>query len=453
MRELLEIGKRGLFASNRNIDVSGQNISNANTEGYTRQRAEMAPLAYEKGGLSVGLGVEVTTIKRLQDQLVEKRLRQAESDLGGLNQQSRIYKQLETLLVSNTGNDLDKLITNFFNEFSALSNNPESNALRNNVLNSANNLTARFQELSSGLGELQNDLSKKASNQLEKVNSLIQDVARLNQQVAEGSVKGQPNNNALDIRQQRLKELSNLVDLNISYDDNNVADLRIGNIVVVRGNDASDLSLETDSINNIIRLRIDNGRTIQSSIGGELGTILDSFGKVVPGFEEKLDTLAENMVTQVNDLHKNGYDLNNNTGIDFFDSSGTDASSISVNNLVSGNPTRIAASDQPNAPGNSENAKSIAGLLSQSNNINGESFIEYTLNFISDTGFKLNQINTEIDSTQSSIQLLEEQRSAVSGVNIDEELANIIKFQNSYQASARVISTAQTMYDTLLSIV
>jgi flagellar hook-associated protein 1 FlgK len=453
MRELLEIGKRGLFASNRNIDVAGQNIANANTPGYTRQRAELEPIAYQKNGLSTGLGVNVTTVKQIQDEMVEQRLRQAESDLGGLNEQAQIYKQLETQLVSNTENDLDKLVSRFFNEFSSLSNNPESSALRYNVLNAAQNLTSTFKDLSSGLSKIQTDIGTEASSKLDQINTLLKDVAKLNQQVAEGQVAGQPDNNSIDLRRQRLSELSNLADLNISYNDNNQADVRIGNIVVVRGSNASKLNLETDTINNIIRVRVDSGRTIQSDIGGEFGALADSFGTVVPGFEEKIDTLAENIVTKVNALHRQGYNLKDQTGVNFFNTSYTSASDIEVNIAVAGNPERISASDSQGEPGNSEIAKQIAGLLEAPNAINGSSFIEYTLNTISETGFALNNIETRMASTQSSMSMLEQQRASVSGVNLDEELANIIKFQNAYQASARVISTAQRMYDTLLNMV
>lgn len=453
MRELLEIGKRGLFASNRNIDVAGQNIANANTPGYTRQRAELEPIAFEKNGLSTGLGVNVTTVKQLQDDLVEQRLRQAESDLGGLNEQSKIYKQLETLLVSNTGNDLDKLVSGFFNEFSSLSNNPESSALRYNVLNAAQNLTSKFQELSSGLSQIQTDIGSEASDKLDQINTLLQDVAKLNQQVAEGQVAGQPDNNAIDLRRQRLSELSNLADLNISYNDNNQADVRIGNVVVLTGNNASTLNLETDTINNIIRVRVNSGRSIQSNIGGELGALADSFGTIVPEFEQKLDTLAENLVTKVNALHRQGYNLNDQTGVNFFNPDYTSASDIEINATVASDPNRIAASDSQGEPGNSEIAKQIGGLLEASNAIDGSSFIEYTLDVISETGFALNSIETRIASTQSSMTMLEQQRASVSGVNLDEELANIIKYQNAYQASARVISTAQRMYDTLLNMV
>lgn len=452
MRELLEIGKRGIFANQKALDVIGQNIANASTPGYSRQRVDLEPLDFKRNGMSVGLGVNVVQVTQLRDAIVEDNIRQKEGDLGAFNEQAKIYEQLEVLFASGSENDIDKLITKFFNSFSELSNNPESLALRESVLFSAQNMTGRLNELSGSLDRIKGDLVKDSSLVIKDINRLTADIARLNVDINRAAASGQPDNNSLDLRVQRLNELSKLVDVNVIYDSYGFAEVRMGNLIVVQADKASVIEPEFDQVNDLFRLRLNNGRTVKG-VGGRLGASIDTYEKILPDYKQKLDTLAENLVSKVNALHVNGFDLNDNTGQSFFLSTGTKASSIRVDPTLAEDVTRLAASDTIGAVGNNAVARNIFALLNENNAIEGKSFIEYSLTMASQTGFSLSSLKTRIQSTESSKNMLENQQAAVSGVNMDEELANMIKFQNAYQASARVISTVQQMYDTLLSLV
>ena len=180
MRELLEIGKRGMFANQKSLEVVGQNVANANTPGYSRQRVELEAIEFRKGGLSVGLGVNVATVKQLRDTLVETQIQSKEGDLGGFNEQIKLYEQLEVLFATGSDNDLDKLMTKFFNSFSELSNNPESLALRESVVFSAQNMTSRFNEISANLDAIKDSLTKESTSIIGEVNRLTSDIAKLN---------------------------------------------------------------------------------------------------------------------------------------------------------------------------------------------------------------------------------------------------------------------------------
>lgn len=452
MREILEIGKRGMFANQKALEVVGQNIANANTPGYSRQRVDLDAIEFKKGGLATGLGVNVQTVKQLRDTFAETRLREKEADLGGYDEQIKLYEQLEVLFASGSENDMDKLLTKFFNSFSELSNNPESLALRQSVVYSANNLINRFHELDAGLDAIKTDISKEATVVVSEINRLASDIAKLNVQIASASESGQADNKALDLRAMRLDELSKLVDVDTIYSNNDSVEVRIGALVLVQHDRTFNVDSEIDSVNNTFRLRLNNGRTLKS-VGGKLGAMIDSYDSILPEYANRLDNLAESLVTKVNQIHVNGYDLNNNTGISFFQNGNTSASTIGLNSQIQNDVTLIAASNTNNAVGNAEAARQIFALLDDTSAVQNQSFIEYSLSIASDTGFKISGLKTQVESATSSKLMLENQKTATSGVNMDEELANMINFQNAYQASARVIASVQAMYDTILSLV
>jgi flagellar hook-associated protein 1 FlgK len=452
MRELLEIGKRGMFAGQRSLDVTGQNIANAATPGYSRQRAELAPVDFKRNGMSIGLGVNVVQVAQLRDTIIDAQVRQKEGEVGEFGEKIKLYEQIEVLLASGAENDLDKLITKFFNSFSELSNNPESLALRENVLFAAQNVTTRFGELSGSFDSIKQNLVKDSTILIDSINRLTADIARLNVSIAKGAATGQPDNYSLDLRNQRLDELSQLVDVNVIYDSTGMVEVRMGNILVVQTDRASVIEPEFDSVNNLFRLRLNNGRTVKG-VGGRLGAAMDVYEKILPEFKSKLDTLAENLVEKVNELHVNGFDLNGNTGTEFFNPTNTQASNIAINSSIVSDVSRIAASNTAGANGNNQVARDIFGLLDSSTAVGDKSFIEYSLSMAAESGFALSGLRTRVESAESSKLMLKNQQEEVSGVNMDEELANMIKFQNAYQASARVISTVQTMYDTILSLI
>jgi flagellar hook-associated protein 1 len=452
MRELLEIGRSGMFANQKSLDVVGQNIANANTPGYSRQRVELDAIEFRKGGLSVGLGVNVETVKQLRDTLVETQIQSKEGDLGGLNEKIKLYEQLEVLFASGSDNDLDKLMTKFFNSFSELSNNPESLALRENVVFSAQNMTSRFNEIAANLDSFKDSTAKEARTLVGEVNRLTSDIAKLNVQIANVSGTGQADNKALDLRATRLNELSKLVDINTIYSNNGSVEVRIGNLVVVQHERTFTVEPEIDSTNNSLRLRLNNGRTMKN-VGGQLGAMIDSYENVLPEFKTKIDTLASNLVSKVNAIHVNGFNLKDTSGIDFFKSGNTTASSISVNSQIAQDVSLIAASTTAGTPGDNTAARQIFSLLDNSSAVDNRSFIEYSLGIAAETGFSISGMRTQVESITSSKQMLENQKADASGVNMDEELANMIKFQNAYQASARVIASVQVMYDTVLSLI
>ena len=452
MNEIFEIAKNGLQAHQKAIDVTGNNIANAATPGYSRQRADLEAIAYQKGLERVGLGVRVEDVERLRNEFLDLQIQGKTSKEGQLKEEQRILSQVESIFATDTGGDLNKLMNNFFDGFLSLSSNPESPDVRSQIIRDADSVAARISEMDGQLQNLQETIGDQSRELTSEVNRLLREIAELDSDITSGEGVGrQSNNKALDQRTLKLQELSELVDLTSTQDSNKSLTLRIGGIVVLQNGQASDINLELNEATNVNRLRLDNGKVL-SNVGGKLGAQQNAYSNQIAEYRNNLDNIAQNLVEEVNELHSQGFGLNNSTGLNFFDEDGTTATSISVNSTIRNDINRIAASSQQDSPGNSDVAEQIAALRDEEL-ISGYTLSDYSVKLGVDAGSRVRELNSTLETTQASRELLVNQQESVSGVNIDEELTNLIKFQNAYQATARVLNTGQQMFDTLLTIV
>jgi flagellar hook-associated protein 1 FlgK len=453
MNELFQIAKSGLFANQKAIDVTGQNVANANTEGYSRQRVNLSPEAFRQGNFQVGLGVNVDDIQRLRSDLLDRQIRSKQSDQGYLNQRKQILEQMENIFATDTEGDLDVRLNDYFDTFVRLTSNPEDEALRSNVIQAGQNLSNTFHRLDQDLQNVKDRIGDTTETLVTKVNQLLKEIASLDQNITSAEGQGRTSDNeSLDIRARKLKELSELVDTSVTIDENKSATVSVGGFALVQNGQARTLDTEINVAANVNRVRI-SGSKVLNNIGGRLGATIDAFKQDVTAYAEQLDGLAKSMVEQVNAIHSTGYTLNNTTGIDFFDASQKDAGTIRLNSLVSSDPDNIAASSQPNEPGNAENAQKLAALRNDDTVFKGRSFSEFAIHLAAEIGNDLNTADSKLETTASAQRLLENQQESISGVNIDEELTSLIQYQNAYQASARVMTSAQRMFDSLLSII
>lgn len=451
MRELFNIAKSGLMASERQTAVTANNIANANTPGFSRQRVDTSPIDYKKNNLSIGLGVNVDQVTRLRNEMIDSQIRMKESMIEEFGARSEVLEQIQEIFSTQTGNDLDQVLGKFLNSFSELSSNPEDYNRRQNVIRETQNLTQKFQSMSQQLGSIQEQTAEKASGVVSEINGLLSELADLNHSIRRGNAAGKPDNNSLDVQTQKLEQLAKLVDIDTLKDENGGLEVRIGGIVVIQGDKAVNLRGESDAANQQFRVRLENGTIIKPE-GGKLGANIALISDEIPGYQSELDAIANALITEVNSLHTSGFDLNGDAGLNFFDPDATGARNITFNMAVGSDPNKIAASAAPNAPGNTQIADQIFGLRNQKLS-DGQTVIEKSITLGSKAGSELNNARIQMDTARSAKNMLFNQQEKISGVNIDEELTDLIKFQNSYQASARVLNSAQQMYDTLLSIV
>jgi flagellar hook-associated protein 1 FlgK len=451
MKELLEIGKSGLLTSNRGLSVTSNNISNAGTEGYSRQRVEQSQVDYKKGGWSIGIGVTVDQIVRLRSDLLTGQIQQQETALGELGEKNFIYTQLEGILHNQADGNLDNLVYAFFEAFNALAAQPENITLREDVIRKSGNLVNKFQAITEGIDEIETTAVQGAKDQTIEINRLLKEIAELNTPITRGGARNRPDNYSLDIQDKKLTELSKLVDFSVTRGETGAAEVKIGGIVVINADRAETITPEIDLANNVFRLRLSNGVALDR-VGGTLGARIDAFKTLLPEIQKDLDTLAGKLVSEVNTVHKSGFGLSNTTGINFFNPDGTSASSISINQALISDPRMIASSASSNAPGNNAVARQIANL-SGKDLFSGRTPGQFALSITSGVGSELANTRSAIETTTATRNLLVNQQEEIAGVNIDEELTNMIKYQTAYQASAKVLQTASTMMDTLLGLV
>lgn len=455
MKSLFEIAKSGLQSARRSMSITSNNLVNADTPGYSRQRIEKSPNGMHVGQSYVGLGVNIDKVVRLRDKMDDILLHQKQQSMGYLNEKSDLYGKLEATLVSDSGNDLDSQVSALFDNFSNLASNPQDSSVRNNLISEALQFTSRMRSTSQHIDQISDQDRSFAGQTLKSVNKLLNNISKLNESIKQSKAKGQPDFKSLDIRDEKLSELSKLVDFQSQVTETGAVKIQIGGKSVVDEDKAYTLKSEVDNVNKKFRLRLDNGRLVEPS-GGKLGAQIEMYEEDIPDLKKSLDKIASAVVKDFNKLHNQGYGLDDNIQRNFFNPSGTTAASIEVNQNIVDNPNNIAASSVAGEAGNGEMAAKISNLRDQKiigETVSNQSLPEYTVGVISKPGVNLNSINATIKVRDSEIQMLKNQQEQTAGVNVDEELSRMIKFQNAYQGAAKVMSSAQKMYDTLISIV
>lgn len=455
MRSLFEIAKSGLQSAQHSLSVTSNNIVNADTPGYSRQRVEKSPDGMQMEGYHAGLGVNIDDVSRLRDEMNDVLLNKKQQNMGYLEKKAELYQKLEASVVSDYGEDLDSQVGGLFDNFSELASNPQDVSVRNNLINETQQLTSKLHEMSRSMDETSNLVQNFAGKTLDSINGLLSDINELNYSIKQSEAKGQPDHSSLDIRVAKLSELSGLVDFESQVTDTGAVQIEIGGRKVLDEDQAYHLKAEVDDVNKKFRLRLENGYVVEPG-GGKIGAEIEMYQQGIPEMKEKLNNIASTIVSEVNNIHSGGYGLEDNTQRAFFNPAGTTAYDIELNQALIDNPNHIAASDTAGEAGNGEVSSQIAGLRNEK--IIGDAgdnqrLLEYTVGFISKPGEELSSLNGTIEARDSEIQMLKRQQEQTAGVNIDEELSRLIKFQNAYQGAAKVMSSAQRMYDTLISIV
>lgn len=450
MKTLFEISKSGLRSAERSLAVTSNNIINADTPGYTRQRVDKESVGMRMSGFHAGLGVNITSITRMRNEMTDVVLNEKRQDMGFLQGKHRIYDQLEASMASDSGGDLDVRIGRVFDMFSDLSADPQDMSVRNSLVTEAEQLTSKLSDISKNIDRTSNLVQDSANSTISSINQILKDLDGLNDAITQGQSSGKPDHASLDLQVKKLEQLSEMVDFESQVTDKGALQLRIGGVLVLDEDKSSTIRAEIDDVNKTMNLRLDSGKLIESS-GGKLGSEIEMYESGIPELKERLDAVASAIVTKFNEIHSQGYGLEDGNTRNFFDPSFTDAANIRVNSEIRDNVGHIAASSADGEAGNGEIASQIADLRNE-NMIGGRKLVDYSVDLISTPGRNLSELRSSVEVRDSEISMLTAQQEREAGVNVDEELSLMIQYQNAYQGSARVMQAAQQMYDTLISI-
>jgi flagellar hook-associated protein 1 FlgK len=453
----LEIGRKSLYAQQIALQVTGNNIANVNTPNYTRQKVVLTPsFTVPTAAGQLGTGVDVLKIEAVRDQFIEARVQNVTQEQSKQEALSNNLSQVEA--VFNIGKQgIQDGITNFFNSWSALSTDPESASLRNSVVTAAKNLTSNVQGSYNQLVDLRQNINKNVIDAVNQINSLASNIAAINVQISLTENTGTGASNLRDERTRLLGQLSGLVDINYyETEDGSFTISTSGGNALVTGGQANPLTTTATAPAGMVQ--INSGyQDITSSIkGGALAGLLETRDKAIPDYQDRLDTLAQSLITQVNTVHAAGTNLQipPGTNLNFFAPTvvgSSPARYFSLDNAILADSKNIAAA-QSTSPGDNANSIAIADLANQKLlSGNTETFSQYygSLQFAIGNDSKTAQLAN--DTQSSLLTQLQNQRDSASAVSLDEEAIDMMKYQRAYQASSRFISVIDQLTAQLLS--
>jgi len=548
--DMLSTAVSGLQAFQRNLVTTGHNISNVNTEGFSRQSVELAarnPIGLGNG--FIGTGVNVTSIQRVFDQFINAQVTTRNSTFNQLDTMQQLTSAVDELLADDDAG-LNPVLQSFFDAVHGVANNPTSIPSRQVLIAEADTLANRFVTMDQRFSDLRASVNDQIATAAEEINGLAQSIAGLNNTIVleTGASGGQPPNDLLDKRDLLVNQLAELVSVSTVTSDNGSLDVFIGNgQTLVLGNTANSIStVRSEFDQSEIEVSFSSS-TVNYSIsnqisGGKLGGLLEYRDKILDPVQNSMGRIAISLAATVNAQHIQGADINGNAGGLFFNSiltsspevfantgnnpaSGTVSVAITDTNAIQASdyqlnydganftvlrlsdntvvdsgfavgdlprtiaadglsislagsvaagdsfllrPVRngatdikvaitsaagVAAAATGNSLGDNSNALALAAL--QINKVMGGSTETYQTAFsklVATVGVSASQATVNAAAQRTLLNRAIESQQSVSGVNLDEEAANLIKFQQAYQAAAQVISVADDIFQTLLSV-
>lgn len=451
---------RGLLAQQAAMDVTGHNLANVNTEGYTRQRAELvASSPYTLPAMNriipsqIGTGVEVSSFERLRDQFVDISIRANTSDLADTDRMIETLEQVEGAFGEPGDSGLSALMRKFWSAMDDLATHPDDMGARAAFARAGDALARGFNAVGQNILNLEAQANSRIDAEIAEVNLITTQIAALNTSIRDAVAMGQQPNDLRDQRDLLMDELSGY--LNYTYTENAAGEVTITfgtttPIVIV------DPAVPPGST-ALTRANVDAAFGNLDLAGGSLHADEEMWSNTLPNvYRANLDTIVADFVGNLNALHAAGFDLNGGTGLnDLFVAGGTLATSMQFNPAVLADPRLIAAASSwagTGEPGNNVVAQNMLGqrnaLQVALGNVSWETFYTGTVTTLGTQTATEKQMKL---TQEGVLSVLRGRRDEVSGVSLDEEMSNLLRFQNAYNASARVLTSMDDAIDTIIN--
>lgn len=477
----IEVGLRALQAHKLSMEALSHNVANANTPGYSRQQVNLtASDPYTVPGFNraigagqIGSGVQIVSITRAHDDSLTRQIRDNMNLFSEYETLESFYQRIEAVFNEPGATGLSQLFDDFHNAWRELATSPENNAARALVKQKAQSLTDYFNRLSSDLTDMQKDVDNNVRAVVGDVNTLLRQLGDTNKLLTGVVAQGDNPNDLLDHRDYLLQQIAEYVDIQVSENPDSTVNLYVSGRVLVQEDIVREIVIQNNSSNNFYaQLKVEGEETGSDLVvtGGELKGLLDMRDDTTVGIEaflNDLDQTAYNFADAVNTLHRAGYGLDGVNNRDFFIDvtaytvSGT-ASRIQLSNNIT-DPTNglrnIAAANQldpitglPMVPGDGSNALAIAQLQDDDTVMSGLTVKEFYNNMISQLGIFSQEETKNRENQEFLLGQLQNLRDSISGVNLDEEAAKMITFENAYNAASQVIRIMDDAIQTLIDM-
>ena len=457
-----------MVAAKAQMATTSHNISNANTEGYSRQRVQQKadnPTPFGQKNL-IGQGTLLARTERINDNYIEKQIRGAARDLSHMEEKDLALKQTEDIFNEMGGEGLNRLVAKFFNEFRKLGNEPDNEAVRQSVRESTQAMANDFRRLRGSVEEVRSHLDSRIEGFTKEANSLAEQVKDLNIKIKVQELSGAPANDLRDQRDLTMKKLSTYVDTSIHLDKDGAFQVDIKGVgPLISGPNAEKFSVrrspddgegKPENSFSIGYTGNASGDITHAIKGGKLGALLEVRDSTLSAILNRLDELASAITQSTNALHREGVTRYGTKGVDFFKPlQGTERASqyIGLSDAIANDVNQIAAGATPDSPGDNRIAVAISQLQNMRMMENGNATIDSFYNgIVSDVGVVAGRNRNSLVQQKDISQQLDKMREQISGVSMDEETANLLQFQRAFDASAKVISVADQCLETVLNL-
>ncbi len=451
-----------LDADQTALGVIANNVANANTTGYTEEQPifqQSSPVTIN--GSSFGDGVTETGAESLRDRVLEGRIDQQQQLESASSTRLTALNTMQSLFTPDSGSssseagDIGNDITNFYDAFSSLESSATSNPLRQEVLTSAQTLTADISNAANGLGQQQQALDQEATSVVSQINSLSSAIAQLNQQIMSTSPDGDAGT-LEDQRQSDLSQLSQLIGINqITTENNGLTITTTSGQVLVAQNISNQIT--TGKVNGVTHFFVGttDATSDLASGGGELGGYLTARDQDIPAALSALDNLAYTVATTVNAQQGAGTDYDGNTGGDIFAEPTQVAGSAQSMAVVMTDPNGIAAAAAGAGASSGDNSNVVALSALQGTaqaQLNGLDPNSYYSDFVTEIGSTISEVQTENTAQSASVTQLTTQRNSLSEVNLNNEASSLTNMERTYQAASQFFTILDAIMASALNL-
>jgi len=440
---IFETSKRSLLNHQSAINTTAKNIANVYTDGYTRRIVDLSNLSLGFGNMSED------SISRVKNQFLDNQIWYENQALGKESMSEMLLKQVETVFGEPEDSGLANIMTEFWNSWSSLANNPESDLARSLVRDKGVLLSNTFNRLDKNLNNLQKQTGIEIQQKVNEINQLVTQLGTINKHI-----DTHRSDDLIDQRDVLLSELASKIDIQVTENPSGTVEVLAGGHILISENYTNQLKTQMTQDNN--GLFHSNIKTIQGNksievISGELGGLLEFHNIHVSSYINSINETAVSIANDVNKVHVTGFNLNGLPGSNFFQDAISGAGDFSLSPQIELDPSLIATSSAPGVNGDSTTAQAIAELQ-YDEIINGRSVLDNYNSLIADVGNRVQEATFIRQNQEKIVQQLQIQKASVTGVSLDEEMTQLIQFEQAYGAAAKMISTVDELMQTILSL-
>jgi flagellar hook-associated protein 1 FlgK len=449
----LSMATRALEAQRFGLDATGQNIANVNTPGYSKRVVDFAEVPPDSSR-SAGRGVDVVGVRAMRDQLIERRLRQ---ELPAERREAAVAEALSIVEVAlgKPGQSIDAALNRYFDAFATLSESPASSVARQEVLLQGESVAAAFRDMAGRIAVSQRDTDGQVSSLTAAVTDLASQIATINETIQRTGESAGGILHLQDQQSELVRRLSALIDVDVLQRADGGVDITIGNgrALVIGENDYPVTVSQVGSVNHVFSAGVDITAEIS---GGTLGGVIFTRDVLLPAYMTDLDDLAYEFATQVNTLHAAGVGADGGTGRNFFafvpaiGGAAGAAGAISVDATVAADVDLIAAAGAGGPVGDNTTARNIAELRNARVFGGSATLGETWGQLVYRVGRDAQVAKDEQRSRLDIVNQVDELRDQVSGISLDEEAMQLMRFQRAYEANARFFRAVDMTLDTLM---